>query len=131
MKIPTAAKRTGAMTLVEVIVVIFVIALLAAMFLPMLAAAKRKSSKIGCVNNVKQINLAFKIWEGDNGDMYPMLIYATNGELMKLIASGNAWILWQTMFNELSTPRILVCPDDTSRAEATNFSTGFSDANIS
>ena len=131
MKTQPAAKRTGAMTLVEVIVVIFAIALVAAVILPALAAAKRKSSKIGCVNLVKQINLAFKIWEGDNGDKYPMQLYATNSDMMKLIANGNAWVLWQTMSNELSTPKILLCPDDKNRFWATNFSTGFSDANIS
>jgi len=35
------------------------------------------------------------------------------------------------MSNELNTPKILHCPADTSRVAATNFATGFSDANIS
>jgi len=48
-----------------------------------------------------------------------------------LIGSGNAWVLWQTMSNELSTPKVLRCPEDAERTCATNFSTGFSDANIS
>ena len=45
--------------------------------------------------------------------------------------SGNAYILWRTMSNELSTPKILLCPEDAERTSATNFTAGFSDANIS
>jgi prepilin-type N-terminal cleavage/methylation domain-containing protein/prepilin-type processing-associated H-X9-DG protein len=131
MKTRRIKKQARGMTLIEVLVVIFVIAVIAAMFLPALAAAKRKHARIGCVNNLKEIGLSFKIWEGDNGDKYPMQFAITNADTMKSIASGNAYVLWQTMSNELSTPRILVCPDDTEHSEATNFSTGFGDANIS
>ena len=44
---------------------------------------------------------------------------------------GNAYLLWQTMSNGLHSPKNLHCPADTGRIAATNFSTGFSDANIS
>ena len=44
------------------------------MLLPALAAAKRKAQRINCVNNLKQDGLAFRIWEGDNGDKYPMAV---------------------------------------------------------
>jgi len=56
----------------------------------------------------------------------------TNADTMKQIANGRAYVFWQSMSNELATPRILFCPDDTEHTEATNdFSTGFTDANIS
>jgi prepilin-type processing-associated H-X9-DG protein len=120
------------MTLVEVLVIIFVIAVAAAIFLPALAAAKRKHSRIDCVNCLKEIGLAFRVWEGDNDDKFPMEIAATNADAMKLITNGNAYVFWQMMSNELALPTILHCPEDTEHPEATNnFSTGFSDANIS
>jgi len=132
MKTRCAAQQARGMTLIEVLVVIFAIALLAAMFLPALGAAKRKRSRIDCISNLKQIGLSFRVWEGDNGDKLPMEFAATNSDTMKLINSGNSYVIWQTISNELSTPRILHCPDDTEHTEATNnFSTGFSDANIS
>jgi prepilin-type N-terminal cleavage/methylation domain-containing protein/prepilin-type processing-associated H-X9-DG protein len=132
MKTRRTKKQARGMTLIEVLVVIFVIAVIAAMFLPALAAAKRKHARIGCVNKLKEIGLSFKIWEGDNDDKYPMQFAITNADTMKSIASGNAYVFWQTMSNELATPRILFCPDDTEHTEPTNnFSTGFSDANIS
>ena len=89
-------------------------------------------SRINCVNNLKQIGLSFRIWEGDNGDKFPMHYATTNEAMMQLIGSGKAYLLWQTMSNELSTPKLLLCPLDERHTVATNsFVTGFSDANIS
>jgi type II secretory pathway pseudopilin PulG len=132
MKTQPAAKRTKAFTRVELYVVIGVIAVLAAaLLLPALAAAKRKTSRLDCVNNLHEIGTAFKVWEGDNGEKYPMHFALTNSKTMRLIGSGNAYVLWQTMSNELSTPKVLHCPADTNGIAATNFVIGFSDENIS
>jgi hypothetical protein len=101
------------------------------LFLPALAAAKHKRARIGCISNVKQIGIAFRSWEQDNNDKYPMAVSVTNGGAMELVATGNAATCFQVMSNELSTPKILLCPEDTHRIYATNFSTGFCGANIS
>jgi len=134
MKIRHTTNQTRGMTLIEVLVVICVTVLVAIMFLMAWAPthpAMRKSSRISCVNYLKQAALAFRIWEGDNGDNYPMQFAVTNSDMMKLIGGGNAYVLWQSMSNELNTPKILICPADTEHLAASNFSTGFSDANIS
>lgn len=132
MKTQPATQQTEAFNRTELFVVIGVVAVLVvALLLPALAAAKRKSSKINCVNCLHQIGVAFKVWEGDNGDKYPMQFALTNSETMKLIGSGNAYVLWQTMSNELGTPKFLHCPEDTEHTMATDFMTGVSDANIS
>jgi hypothetical protein len=60
-----------------------------------------------------------------------MSVSVTNGGAMELVATGNVAACFQVMSNELITPKILLCPEDTRRTYATNFSTGFSDANIS
>ena len=72
MKPRSSNQTSRALTLVEVLVIIAVLVVVAALLLPVLAITKRKSSRIGCVNNLKEIGLSFRVWEGDNGDKYPM-----------------------------------------------------------
>ena len=94
------------MTLIEVLVVVVMLFVLAAILLPTGPHAGNKARRINCVNNLKQIGLAFRIWQGNNGNKFPMEISTTNADAMKLITSGNAYVLWQMMSNELSTPKI-------------------------
>ena len=72
-------KKKKAFTLIELLVVIAIIAILAAMLLPVLAAAKRRAQRINCVSNMKQVNLSFRIWEGDNNNNYPMAVSTSVG----------------------------------------------------
>jgi competence protein ComGC len=105
-------------TLVGLLVIIAVVAILAAMLLPALASAKRKAQRINCINNLKQDGLAFRLWEGDNGDKYPMAVSTNKNGTMEY--AGDVFRHFQVMSNELSTPKILVCPAD-NRTAAANF----------
>src|SRR6516165_4312385 len=109
-------KNKKAFTLIELLVVIAVLAILAAMLLPALASAKRKAQRINCVNNLKQCGLAFRIWEGDHSDRYQMSLSETNGGTMEFDTGADTFRHYLVMSNELSTPKILVCPSDTRQA---------------
>ena len=121
MKPRVSNHKTAALTLVEVLVVIAMLVVLAAMLLPA-QSHPRKAMQIQCVNNLKQIGLAYRIWAGDQTAKFPMEVSVTNGGTMGLADGQNAWINYFVMSNELSTPKILHCPADANSFAATNFS---------
>jgi len=67
----THARKNGAFTLVELLVVIAVIAILASLLLPALTRAQAKAHSTRCLNNLRQWGLAFRQYADDNKDCLP------------------------------------------------------------
>jgi len=110
------------MTLVEVLMVLAIVLMLAA-FALLRMTYHHHVYKVFCTNNLKQVGLATRVWEGDNNDKYPPVVPATNGGAMEFTTGPNAWKIFQVMSNELSTTKVLFCPLETDQRRflATNF----------
>jgi len=96
---------------VSIAMTVVMIPLLAAMMLPALAKAKGKAQTVSCVNNMKQIGLAARLWSNDHNAKLPPDFLS--------------------MSNELATPRILICPGDRSKTPAADWSQFDQNQNVS
>jgi prepilin-type N-terminal cleavage/methylation domain-containing protein len=64
--------RDSAFTLIELLVVLAVIAILAGLLLPVLSTAKEQGRRIQCLNNQRQLLLAWSAYAADQNDHLPL-----------------------------------------------------------
>jgi prepilin-type N-terminal cleavage/methylation domain-containing protein/prepilin-type processing-associated H-X9-DG protein len=116
-------------TLLELLVVIAVITVLAALLLPALARAKAQARRIVCVNNQKQLGLTWYVYAGDNSEKV-----ALNGHATEFTVTQPLWVLgdshlyragfvdtrclldprYASFANYLKSTAIYKCPEDKS-----------------
>lgn len=122
---PSVQMQTRAFTLVEVLVVVVCLVLVAAFVLPTftgISRPKAKSQRITCVNNLKMLGLGMRVFANDHDGNWPMTLALTNGGTWEhLNDPAQMWRHWLAVSNEISTPKILVCPSDKQRNAASHF----------
>ena len=108
-------KKTQKMffTLIELLIVVAIIAILAALLLPALGKAKARSRVISCANNLRQISSAMGIYAGDNKDWgFPRIVWGTITRMqgtdpwLEQYLPGQFHLVGTTKYK-----RILECPD--------------------
>jgi len=138
MKIPkkyNVLPNNQGFTQVELIVVIAIGVILVGLQTGCgMAKAKAKAQRISCVNNLKQIGIATRIYATDNQDRFPWQVPAieTGPDGEEIMTGGTAeyiavskapeyWKHFQALSNELSNPKVVRCPSDRNRNQANSF----------
>lgn len=103
--------------------IVFVLSVFAVLLVTAIPKSKARAQRIFCINNLMQIGLATRVWEGDHTNTYPKDLPAMNGGTMEFVSGPNAFRHFMVMSNELNAPLVLICPaeSDRNRFPATNF----------
>ena len=125
------------MSLIELLCVIAIITLLAALLLPAVSQVKARARRLQCLNHLHEVGAAFVNFAGDHNGHFPMAVPGRDGGSLELAQSGYhiqgdfyfSFRHFQAASNQLVTPKLLVCAADT-RLPATTFAT-LSNANLS
>lgn len=103
-------------TLVEMLVVIAIIAILAALLLPALSRSKASAQRTNCLSNLRQISIGVQLYAADHGDTLPAAANVTGG-----VMATNHWgVFYRRLINAYvarpaSSPqdKLFACPADT------------------
>ena len=116
-RLPAGKLIPAAFTLVELLVVITIIALLAALLLPVLGKAKLKGQRISCLNNLRQMSLSRHMYTDDNqGNL--ILSMADEDSVDTTVETGDAKML---LCPSTHVPRIPLSENGWGAADTTYF----------
>jgi prepilin-type N-terminal cleavage/methylation domain-containing protein len=129
--------RASAFTLIELLCVVAIIAILAALLLPAVSRAGARARRIQCVSDLRQTGIAFQEFAHEHNGHFPMSVPGSAGGAMEQAVNGSrlagefyfAYRAFLVLSNELVTPKLLVCPTD-KRIAALRFA-DFQNRNLS
>ena len=121
MKISWARRLAVAFSLIELLCVIAIIAVLAALLLPALSQAHARAKRIECVSHLRQVGIAFQNFAQDHNGQFPMSVPVSAGGSLEFArgaygVAGEFYFSFrhfQVLSNELVAPKLVTCPADT------------------
>jgi hypothetical protein len=108
----TSARNGAAFTRLDLTVIVALLVGFMAMVLPLLANNSARSSQAGCLNNLRQIGIAFQGWGNDHEDRRPWSVPMSEGGSSGHVLRANAWFHYAFLSNHLA-PGVLMDPSET------------------
>ncbi len=107
-----------AFTLLELLVVMAIVAVLAALLLPALQGGYIKARQTWCSSNLRQVGLVFHSFAHDHGSAFPHQVAVAQGGSRELNArlpvTTSGWLVhpdaFRSLSNELGNPKVALCP---------------------
>src|SRR5437762_8237243 len=112
MKFRLSNRRSDALTMIEVLVIMAVLIVLVFAFWPCSPSMKRKAQRITCLNNLKQIGVAMRNFADTHNGKFPMEVSVTAGGTREIAGFGVVGPHFLVLSNALSEQRVLHCPFD-------------------
>lgn len=118
-------------TAVDFLAVFGAVAFLFVVLLPALTPRRRGCHMtMNCVSNLKQVGLAMRMWGNDHQDKFPFAVSTNEGGTLELIGT-EVFAHFLAISNELSSPKVLFCREDTNRTRAVSWDQFTNDTHLS
>ncbi|HUC83718.1 MAG TPA: DUF1559 domain-containing protein [Candidatus Acidoferrales bacterium] len=117
MKFPASEPARSAFTLVELLVVLAIIAILAALLLPVFKRAKEEARATACLSNLHQIGLALQVYVQENNNKLPVMRDAPTDPAAA--ATNSFPTIDKVLPAQLGNNHVLHCPSDWQNLFAT------------
>ena len=121
MKFAAISNGKRGFTKGELWIVMAVVGVLVALLLPTLAKSRARSSRISCVCCLKQIGLALRMWSNECGEKFPWQVTTNRNGSAEWLGPNDTFRHFLVVSNELTTPKVLVCPSDRSRTRSSRW----------
>ncbi|HEX9046583.1 MAG TPA: type II secretion system protein [Verrucomicrobiae bacterium] len=129
MKAHRQIGRRTAFTLLELLTVIAIIGILAALLMPALEGGMARAKRIACENNLRQIGLGFHLFMHDHNGQFPTGVPMRDGGAQEFVRNGYlipgafyfSYRQFAPLSNELAATSLLICKAETVRMPAANF----------
>jgi prepilin-type N-terminal cleavage/methylation domain-containing protein len=116
----SSGRRVRGFTLIELLVVIAIIAIIAALLLPALSAAKARAKGAGCISNLRQLALGWRMYADDNNATLVVNLpqpanetaWVAGGFTTPMQMTNQAIIRQGLLFPYVVNPAVYHCPAD-------------------